>query len=176
MRNASGGNNVVMCVLTTLFFCFNALALSPPHVRQHECFQHRLCMRVKADVEEQTLTITDLGSGMTRADLINSLGIGRQLQSSSSKKQSQNASEMYESTDDEEDESSEEEDDEEEEEEEGEEDQSDESENNKQPHAQPKLNNDGTPETVSCKVSDVGGFYAAVCALGVGVRLGTKVK
>ena len=37
---------------------------------------HRLCLRVRACPETQTLSITDLGSGMTRADLINALGIG----------------------------------------------------------------------------------------------------
>lgn len=163
---------------------------SPPHVRGHECFQHRLCIRVRADVEEQTLTITDLGAGMTRADLINSLGIGRQIQSSNKNKNKSNdkkAAVSYESSSSTSEE--EEEDDDEEfssddvDEGEGEEgEQSDEmvdTENNNKQEQEQQVN--GTADearggTVSCKVSDIGGFYAAVCALALGVRVGTKVR
>lgn len=109
---------------------------------------------------------------MTRADLINSLGIGRQqLQSTSAsgKGTQQDASAVYDTTD-EEDDSSEEEGEEEVDEED---DQSDEIlDNNKQKQ---QAQENGNNETLSCKVSDVGGFYAAICALGSGVRVGTKV-
>lgn len=50
---------------------------TPSRVRKHPAFQHRLCLRVDADPAGGTLSVTDLGSGMTRADLINSLGISR---------------------------------------------------------------------------------------------------
>jgi Protein of unknown function (DUF2009) len=62
------GNSIV--ALDTLYFS------QLPEARKHDTFQHRLCIRVCADPTEQTLSITDLGIGMTRSDLINCLGIG----------------------------------------------------------------------------------------------------
>lgn len=50
---------------------------TPARIRTHPAFQHRLCLRVCANPAAQTLSITDLGAGMTRTDLINSLGTGR---------------------------------------------------------------------------------------------------
>jgi hypothetical protein len=50
---------------------------APARVRRHPSFQHRLCLRIQMDPSKGTLSITDLGAGMTRADLINSLGISR---------------------------------------------------------------------------------------------------
>lgn len=46
-----------------------------PRVRDARWFHHRTCLRLH--VTGKSLTVTDLGSGMTRADLINALGIGR---------------------------------------------------------------------------------------------------
>jgi len=48
---------------------------TPARLRRH--VEHRLCIRVRADPSSRTLSVTDLGIGMTRSDLINSLGIGR---------------------------------------------------------------------------------------------------
>ena len=54
---------------------------SPSSQRGLPSFQHRLLIRISTDEANQTLTITDLGSGMTRSDLINSLGVGSRLSS-----------------------------------------------------------------------------------------------
>ncbi len=45
-------------------------------MRKAPWFQHRLILRIKLDVSTGTFTLTDYGCGMTRADLINALGIG----------------------------------------------------------------------------------------------------
>lgn len=47
------------------------LALSDPDVIKH---QKETCIRISADVENKTLTITDTGIGMTKQDLIQHLG------------------------------------------------------------------------------------------------------
>ena len=51
----------------------------PGAIRNKPNFAHRLCLRVSTCETDGTLTITDLGVGMTRADLINLLGVGRSL-------------------------------------------------------------------------------------------------
>ena len=45
-------------------------------MRKEPWFQHRLILRIKLDAPTGTFTLTDYGCGMTRADLINALGIG----------------------------------------------------------------------------------------------------
>jgi hypothetical protein len=52
--------------------------LCPAVQRNSTAFQHRLCLRVTACDSSQTLSITNLGIGMTRANCINCLGIGKQ--------------------------------------------------------------------------------------------------
>ena len=157
---------------------------SPPSLRQHECFQHRLCLRVCASVEEQSLTLTDLGAGMTRADLINTLGIGKQQLSgggtkNSSSKNGGSKPQAYDSTDDEEDDDSSDEEDEEDDEDDASDDIFDnpqEDAKSGQDAANTNSNTDSSaPDVMKCKREDIGGFYAAVCALGLGVRVGTKV-
>lgn len=46
-----------------------------PDVRSE--LSHRTCLRLSSDPSNASITITDLGIGMTRADLINLLGVGR---------------------------------------------------------------------------------------------------
>jgi hypothetical protein len=134
-------------------------------------------MRVRVDAEEQTLTLTDLGVGMTRADLINTLGIGKQqLQPSSAAPAKESEKSNGDSTDEEDDDSSD--DDDEEEEGGGDDDQSEDifqSTADQQP-AKPGQQQQANSEFLKCKREDIGGFYAALCALGLGVRVGTKVK
>ncbi len=50
-------------------------------MRDRPSFQHRLLIRIETNESNQTLTITDLGSGMTRSDVINTLGAGSRLSS-----------------------------------------------------------------------------------------------
>lgn len=49
---------------------------TPSNLRSHSSFQHRTAIRISTDAERGTLTITDLGTGMTRSDVINCLGCG----------------------------------------------------------------------------------------------------
>jgi hypothetical protein len=178
---------------------------TPPRLRKLAAFQHRLCLRIRANRTARTLSLTDLGSGMTRADIINTLGMGRAgmtVKSSHRSQQSNGSSRgddrVVDTTDDEEwdDESEEEEDGEEEEDddEEGEGEEEDEDTMHEEDdgeegnpaaqmngsHAQ---NGGSTPsmgeipiENLSCRVVDIGGFYSALCTLGTGVRVGTKSK
>lgn len=53
----------------------------PSSMRDRPSFQHRLLIRISTDEINNTLTITDLGSGMTRSDVINTLGAGSRLSS-----------------------------------------------------------------------------------------------
>ena len=112
---------------------------APPKVRALPEWKHRTCLRISASSQHKTITICDLGVGMTRADLINMLGVGRPLNSASASgsgatgKKASSSEESEESDGDEEN------------------------------------------QVVSCKKTVLGGFYSALCALGVGVRVGTKV-
>jgi hypothetical protein len=116
---------------------------------------------------------------MTRADLINMLGVGRASMSNFSNNPStarQASSSM--STDDTEDD--EDDDDDDEEEEDGTQDDDSDDMQDNSPTNKPKANNNGATTTTtttpkSAKTKDIGGFYAALCALGVGVVVGTKV-
>ena len=112
---------------------------APPKVRALPEWKHRTCLRISASSQHKTITICDLGVGMTRADLINMLGVGRPLNSASASgsgatgKKASSSEESEESDGDEEN------------------------------------------QVVSCKKTVLGGFYSALCALGVGVQVGTKV-
>jgi hypothetical protein len=129
---------------------------SLPSVRK--ALMHRTCLRISAHshTDQQTLTITDLGIGMTRADLINLLGVGRPIQAALRRRGTRStatSSTVSTDEDDEDDEGDDYEDSEEE------------------------LNDSSQhPQLPRCKTKDIGGFYAAVCSLAVGVRVGTKVS
>jgi hypothetical protein len=169
---------------------------TPARVRKHPAFQHRLCIRVKANPISKTLSLTDLGCGMTRADLINLLGTSKAAPLLTSRLSSTNANDgtSSDATD-----SSTDEDPHEDTEEEKDcldgyvPDASDSS------RMAVKLDSRldptetlvgvaasvtsngardaGAPkERISCKSRDIGGFYAALCTLGTGIRIGTKAK
>ena len=133
-----------------------------PQIRQDDCWQkHRTCLRVQGDPERGTLTITDLGIGMTRADLINMLGVGRNTTNgtngtgNNNNNMSRSAPSSVASSEDDD------------------EDDDDDLSDEEEAAIAPKP----TESTVlHCQKNDLGGFYAALCALGVGVRVGTKVR
>jgi hypothetical protein len=128
-----------------------------PQIRQDDCWQkHRTCLRVEGDPEGGTLTITDLGIGMTRADLINMLGVGRNTANGNNNMSRSAPSSVASSEDDDDDDD----DDLSDEEEEG------------APVAPKPIES----TVLHCQKNDLGGFYAALCSLGVGVRVGTKVR
>jgi hypothetical protein len=52
---------------------------TPSYMRNRPSFRHRLTIRVHCDAQKKQLSITDLGCGMTRADLINVFGVGSRL-------------------------------------------------------------------------------------------------
>ena len=178
---------------------------TPPRFRKHHAFQHRLCLRVRANKDARTLSLTDLGSGMTRADLINTLGMGKAGMTADAgptkRKESTAADSKDETTDEDEwdtddaDDDSEDggEDEREKTEngdtgdtedggnstsvEEGEEDSKEESAGNGGAVVTDANNEKAIPlEYLSCLQTDIGGFYAALCSLGTGVRVGTKSK
>lgn len=156
----------------------NMYFAAPPKLRKHPDFQHRLCFRVRADPTAKTLSITDLGAGMTRADLINSLGIGRAGLSTKPKAKQKQASDEgvvedpVETTDEEEESDFEGTEDEEEEDDE---DMASSSEDEEGDEEMDTLVEDGD-ESYDCRTAEVGGFYAALCALGTGIRVATKSK
>lgn len=156
---------------------------TPAKVRKHPAFQHRLCLRITTNATEQTLSITDLGSGMTRTDLINSLGIGRAGLVSTAVKEAPQAlssGDAESSTTD----------DEKEEEEEEQPEEALESEEEHQQEAEKRRTDSDTGSspmqeepvttehsfTVDCRSKSIGGFYAALCSLGTGARVCTKAK
>ena len=190
---------------------------APPRLRRHAAFHHRLCLRIRTDPAAKTLSLTDLGAGMTRADLINSLGIGRAGLSSRSssndnnkKKTSSkqhprqegetalqngatNAEDPVDTTDEEEfeysDDDCDDDDGEEETEEdgdgdvdmeEGEDDEDEDNDDDEEEVMQNEIENqqrqDEEEDVFDCRASEIGGFYAAMCALGMGIRVGTKSK
>ena len=171
---------------------------APPRFRKHPAFQHRLCLRIRTDKVARTLSLTDLGAGMTRADLINSLGIGRaglgsKPSSSLSKpgatqgSNGENNSEdpldttdeeefEYSDAPDDEEESEEEDDDEDGEMEEDAGEEEDDGENDQVESEEKRSDSEASDEVIDCRSSEIGGFYAALCGLGVGIRVGTKSK
>lgn len=154
-------------------FC-NRIACSPSHIRNKPTFAHKLCIRVAVDKKNKTLSITDFGSGMTRADLINGIGIGhlshralvasKGLAAAGNNAGSSNASgkEQDETMDDgdtvasEDDETSVD-------------DYSDSSE-------AAEDESDDLIAGLPCRSLDIGGFYSALCSLGTQVCVGTKVS
>jgi hypothetical protein len=145
---------------------------TPASRRNKESFQHRLAIRIATNEHDKTLTITDLGSGMTRADLINSLGIGSRLSSRAiacAKKLGTNDVNDENSSDDDSDtqvsDSS-----------------SDESDLPHQDIAEMDVNDNVASNesveliNVTCLSEDIGGFYSALVALGHEVAIGTKVS
>jgi hypothetical protein len=142
-----------------------------PSVRQ--ALTHRTCLRVSMDPLQHTLTITDLGIGMTRADLINLLGVGRPMantprQRKTKQKQRIASRSTSSSTISSEDDEDDYEDDTDDEEEEGQVQQA--------AAAAEAAAEDPQQPLLRCKTNDIGGFYAAVCALAVGVKVSTKVR
>mmetsp|Transcript_6381 Transcript_6381/g.14209 ORF Transcript_6381/g.14209 Transcript_6381/m.14209 type:complete len:897 (-) Transcript_6381:120-2810(-) len=158
---------------------------APPKLRKHPAFQHRLCFRVRADTDSKTLSITDLGAGMTRSDLINSLGIGRAGLMSKSGPNRKNGKDKPEDGEDPLDTTDEEEfdDDEDDETEEGDEEMEGDDDNEEE--TEDEENNTANEETedpileeeiYDCRTSEVGGFYAALVSLGTGIKVSTKSK
>jgi hypothetical protein len=123
-----------------------------------------------------------MGAGMTRADLINALGVGRLSMGAfrASKALSKGGDTLTNSYADDEEEEEEREGEEsddpddlvEQEEEDEEEDEENESEDDEVENKDESTNND----TLPCKASDIGGFYSSLCALGKGISIGTKVR
>lgn len=176
-------------------------ATSPQH-RSSDWFAHRTCLRIS--LADRKLSITDLGTGMTRADLINSLGIGRLSKrahhvartrltpcppdTSGTLEENGNnendaedideaaapkGAEMLEAEGDRE------------EDEDGNTVDTDEEEETEDDDDDALLSDDATDDALEtddddmalpCLESDIGGFYAALCALGGGVTIGTKVR
>jgi len=167
--------------------CFAAIEemyfLTPPKQRNKSSFQHRSCIRIACSKEEKTISITDFGCGMTRSDLINSLGVGRLsaktitvaklldqkdrvdgigagISSFPSESEDNNSEVCYSSSDSE-----------------------SFAETTDSDEYSFKNRSDGINDQmneshyeVSCKAKDIGGFYSALCALGSGVEVRTKSK
>lgn len=172
---------------------------TPPRLRKHPAFQHRLCLRITANAAARTLSLTDLGSGMTRADLINTLGMGKAgMTAGQTKRSDATADSREETTDEDEWDYTDEEEEtsdsvvQEEEEEQEQEEESEEEEEMSETHDETAEMNGGPVEngvalaaeteanipleSLGCLQKDIGGFYAALCTLGTGARVGTKSK
>lgn len=173
---------------------------TPPLWRKHPAFQHRLCLRIRANKDSGTLSLTDFGSGMTRADLINTLGMGKAgmtLGGGHTKRSDSNgetASKDDTTDEDEWDDTEEEEENDYPEDEagdytnengnetsEGEDDVKDASESHGGISENGFTNATAEPAEIpvshlSCLQADIGGFYAALCSLGTGVQVRTKSK
>ena len=179
-----------MEAIDTMYFA------TPARIRKHDAFQHRLCLRVQADVASKTLTLTDLGAGMTRADLINSLGIGRAgLQPTKIPKNGGDGNESSDSMDVDDGTGAGKGDDDDDESQTGESSSAGEEEEGATSSDEDIINatDDGEesssamedtvllPSTtkgnaMSCRSADLGGFYGALCALGTGAIVSTKSK
>jgi hypothetical protein len=143
-----------------------------PAQRNKPTFQHRLCIRISTCSKSKTLTITDLGAGMTRSDLINSLAVGsrlshdalkaaRYIQKNGKVGQFPNINTNNDSNIDDESSWS------------GSEDDNDSagsitSENGSGCNEKPKV-------IIPCTGENIGGFYSAFCSLGKNIEVGTKV-
>lgn len=153
--------------------------LRPAPVRNKPTFSHRLCIRVATNAEKRTLSITDLGSGMTRADIINGLGIGhlshRALQASKRLGATETSLEKDESQDNDDVSASSENAEQREGDDEAEAESSDDSSVDDEGEVTDEQEGDIDTGAVPCRASDIGGFYSAICSLGTGVTVGTKV-
>jgi len=159
----------------------DSLYFSSTQHRTAAWFQHKTCLRIA--VESGVLHMTDLGVGMTRADLINSLGVGRLSKRAQHIAKTRLMKENM--IDDEGDAVA---------------DGDDTNGAEEDPIDSTDADHDADTETVDtedgdenddddatttddaeddialpCLESDIGGFYAALCALGEGVTIGTKV-
>jgi len=166
--------------------CFLAiddvLFSTPSSQRQRQSFQHRQLIRISTDETNNTLTITDLGSGMTRSDLINSLGVGSRLSSHALhtaravEKHIHGQNEDKTGINDNGDDSSLS----------GNDSVSSTSSEESQDGpandiAEMDINHEKNNEKsniikIPCRAKDVGSFYSALCALGLEVEIGTKSK
>jgi hypothetical protein len=156
-------------LLRNAFVAMDSMFFSTPGwQRKRPSFQHRTCIRISTDTERKTLTITDLGSGMTRSDLINSLGAGGRLSRRALLAARMLGSEKAIVEDDDS--------------------YSDDTDSDDDDTTSTCSNEDNGihldgDETMKeqklscpCSVDDIGGFYSALCALAVGVEIGTKVR
>ena len=164
--------------------------------RNRPSFRHRLCIRVHLDRENQELSITDLGCGMTRADLINVFGMGCPLshraanvahflksRASSNSGATQPVSTAVVSTSEPSNEMQQAQ------QEEDTEDSDDDIYTEDEDYVPPKQRSHGHLTSVPlsplsadgklyvpCTSKDIGGFYAALCSLGTKVNVRTKVR
>ena len=161
-------------LLRNAFVAMDSMFFSTPAwQRKRPSFQHRTCIRISTNIQQQTLTITDLGIGMTRSDLINSLGAGGHLSKRALLAARIMGSEkvMSEEKDDSDDTDSDDEDDttttcsnEED------------VKSSNASHLEGKSTGNVENLSCPCSVQDIGGFYSALCTLAVGVEIGTKVR
>jgi len=149
-------------------------AHSPAAIRNKPTFAHKLCIRVATHEKKKTLSVTDLGSGMTRADMINGLGIGhlshrallasRRLSGGNAESIASEEEEVHDgdtaATSEEEEESV------------ADYSESSEAVDEDETDAQEDDLSAGLP----CHTLDIGGFYSALCSLGTQVTVGTKVS
>jgi hypothetical protein len=157
--------------------------------RTSDWFVHRTCLRISvaAPSTNSSITITDLGTGMTRGDLINALGIGRLSRKAAQYVVKHNnrmaASQQQQDADESDNGPATPQDSENEdvgvvavtkEEEDGETVDTDDDEDGDT--SDNDDDDDDDDSLLPCTEADIGGFYAALCALGVGVTIGTKVS
>jgi hypothetical protein len=156
-------------------------------IRTSDWFVHRTCLRIRVS-HGSSITITDLGTGMTRADLINALGIGRLSRqaaqyvvkhgtAAANKQQDDVDENIDENIDGDPVQDSESEDvvGVDAKEEDGETVDTDDDQNDDDDETSDN-DADDDDSLLPCMEADIGGFYAALCALGVGVTIGTKVS
>ena len=160
---------------------------TPSKTRQRESFQHRTCVRIACSSDPSNgggyISITDMGTGMTRADLINALGIGRlsHRAHAASKRliDPKDLPSVEEGGGDDDDtgslEDTEDSDDYDETTDDDEEDPADD-ENGAEPIKIEEENDAPKDIILPCCGQDIGGFYSALCSLGVGVNVGAKVR
>eukprot|EP00559_Dactyliosolen_fragilissimus_P004779 CAMPEP_0184865140 /NCGR_PEP_ID=MMETSP0580-20130426/17097_1 /TAXON_ID=1118495 /ORGANISM="Dactyliosolen fragilissimus" /LENGTH=827 /DNA_ID=CAMNT_0027364215 /DNA_START=162 /DNA_END=2645 /DNA_ORIENTATION=+ len=180
-----------LVAIDEMYFTTSALRRNRPS------FRHRTCIRIQADKEGGTLSISDMGIGMTRADLINSLGVGA---SSSMSTSVLSEVSMLDEMEDEirsdgkdshiDDENNEEESyecdnsnvmDEKEEEETNSSDSDSESGSESQHTTNTNENIRGVKGNyptlrIECGAKELGGFYSSLCSLATGARVTTKSR
>jgi len=165
-------------LISNAFQALDAMYFQTASSRRNQAsFAHRLCIRIHLFGNE--LSITDYGCGMTRADLINILGVGGTSISHRSakaafilKKQQQQTNDIITNDDDDDDIFTEDEED----------DtvsyipQGQTRPQGQQPLSPSILSPKSGKLMVGCTSKDIGSFYAALCSLGTKVNVGTKSK